>query len=485
MSRSRNTISRHDWKTLRRYNCVRLVPTDEIKPSPENEEIYGPINEETDPALQMLMRSIERIGLEEPIIATKDKFVLSGHRRYFALRQLGFKKIPVRFVNFTRWEQMADYHRLLAQYNPQRVKSVASVLSEALLNSEDDDGEEAWEKYQSKRGNRKVETLESKNSKGVRDVGPRMKEFLTATQKVIAELSDYWPLSIRQIHYRLLNNAPLTQLTKRRNERWRYRNDKQCYQKLSNLLVSARYHGHVAWESIEDVTRKTYTRPAFDNVTEFINGEVEDFLVGYHRDRQEGQPHYIEVLVEKNTLVGIVKDICQKLYVPLTSLRGYGGPSVWHALEMRWREKLKKHTGKGKCKCTIIILSDHDPEGLDLADDALRSLRDLHGVDVRVMRPLLSLSQTRRYRLPSNPIKEKSKRRAAYHRRTGLNESWECEALDPEVTRQVLHDALLSVMDVKQLNAVQEREAEEKSQLSKLREKLGNKLQEIISQEGL
>ena len=54
---------------LRRYE-VKLVPIGRIKPSPENEEIYGAINFDTDPALQSMIDSIKRLGLEEPLILT-------------------------------------------------------------------------------------------------------------------------------------------------------------------------------------------------------------------------------------------------------------------------------------------------------------------------------------------------------------------------------------------------------------------------------
>jgi hypothetical protein len=46
---------------LRRY-AVELVAIEQIKPSPENEEIYGIIGFDTDPALQAMIDSIERRG---------------------------------------------------------------------------------------------------------------------------------------------------------------------------------------------------------------------------------------------------------------------------------------------------------------------------------------------------------------------------------------------------------------------------------------
>ena len=42
------------------------------------------------------------------------------------------------------------------------------------------------------------------------------------------------------------------------------------------------------------------------------------------------QPIHIEVLIEKNTLVNIVQPVCREYYVPMTSGRGFAGPSIWH-----------------------------------------------------------------------------------------------------------------------------------------------------------
>ena len=478
------TISEHDRKLIERY-AVSLVPASEIKPSPENEEIYGTISEDKDPALPLLIRSISRMGLEEPLVITRDHYILSGHRRFHALQSLGWNVVPVRFANVTRSE-VSDYHRLLAQYNPQRVKSVATVLSEKLLLSagRDDCGQD-WSEYRDKRDNPELKGMKVMGCKSVEPVGPRRYQFLGAAQKVISELRSYWPLTVRQVHYKLLNNPPLTQTTKRKTERWRYKNDLASYNKLSDLLVAARYHGEVPWGAIADATRESHTYPAgYTDTSSFIEEKVSYFLHGYRRDRQEGQPHHVEVLIEKNTLVNIVEDICKKFHIPFTPLRGYGGPSVWREIEDRW---LEKQDDKGKpVKCVLIIISDHDPEGLNLADDAIKSLRDNHAVEVEAIRPAVTLDQVKEYHLHSNPAKESSSRFTEYVKRTGTKQCWECESLDPEVLRQCLHDSILGVIDVDQLNAVQEREAEEIKQINAIRRNLGTKLQAMIDEgEGL
>src|SRR5262245_13700574 len=239
---------KHGAELLRRY-AVKLVPLRQLKPSPENEEIYGPITFQTDPALQSMVDSIERLGLEEPLIVTADNYILSGHRRFVAVQHLGWAQVPVRFKKVRR-DESTDYHRLLAQYNPQRVKSVAALLSEEFLKSETCLSDDDFHARHYEKGETRAEFITVEGSKLIDPIGKRQEEFLAAAVDVINQLENFWPLTLRQVHYKLLNAPPLTQVTRERNERWRYRNDEASYAKLSKLLVSARYLGHVIAEQI-------------------------------------------------------------------------------------------------------------------------------------------------------------------------------------------------------------------------------------------
>ncbi len=463
---------------LDRY-VVRLVPLEQIKPSPENDEIYGAIDFETDPALQSLVDSISRLGLEEPIICTADNYILSGHRRLVAVRHLGWTQVPVRFSTVRR-STSTDYHRLLAQYNPQRLKSVAAQLSEQFLKSGHSVSRTEFLQRECRKASDCADFIDVKGSKLIDPIGERRMEFLAAAVAVIDELRDFWPLTVRQVHYKLLNKRPLTQVTKDRNERWRYRNDAASYDKLSALLVSARYLGHVSISALDDPTRisKEYEFGTWGSVTGFITDEIGDFLTGYQRHRLEGQRNHVELLIEKNTLLNIVTPVANKFMLPYSVNRGYGNPSLWKKMEDRWKAKSAE-------RFILLAISDHDPEGFDLIDDATRSLRDLHGVPVEVVRVGLTMEQIDEQEAPPAFAKETSTRYKQYVERTGSNECWEVEALDPDFLQNELHEAILSVLDVEQLNAVQERQVEEQKQISAIRARLGAGLQRLMAEESI
>ncbi len=455
------------------------MPVEKIKPSPENEELYGVIGFETDPALQSLMDSIRRLGLEEPLICTADYYILSGHRRFTAIDKLGWREVPVRFSKIRRTET-TDYHRLLAQYNPQRVKSVAAQLSEQFLQSTPYISRQQFLEREYRKEEVSADFINVEGTKLVEPIGERRTEFLEAAVSVINDLREFWPLTVRQVHYRLLNDPPLTQTTHNRSERWRYKNDLASYNKLSGLLVSARYLGHVPLSALDDPTRVSqgYEFGTWNSVADFIKEETDNFLTGYQRHRLEGQKNHVELLIEKNTLLNVVRPVTSKFMLSHSVNRGYGNPSLWKKMEDRWR-------ASGCRQLILLTISDHDPEGFDLIDDATRSLRDLHKVPVEVVRVGLTMKQVQEQDARPAFAKETSSRFDQYVKRTGTTECWEAEALDPEFLQSELHDAVLSVVEVEQLNAVQERQVEEQKQVGAIRHKLGSGIQRLLRDETL
>ena len=65
-----------------------------LKPNPINSDIY----DDTD--LSDLKNSIEANGQLEPIVVNKKNEIISGHRRYFSMVQLGWKDVEVRVGDF-------------------------------------------------------------------------------------------------------------------------------------------------------------------------------------------------------------------------------------------------------------------------------------------------------------------------------------------------------------------------------------------------
>jgi hypothetical protein len=469
MRRGRGTYERQ----RRIVTTLSISRFDVIKPSPENDGLYGKI--EFDDAFSALWNSINDRGLEEPLILTADGYILSGHRRFEACRSLGMSTIPCRIKHDIRREGNPGYLRELIAYNPQRVKNAGSILREAILRDSAtlEDTQAAIKRVNGTHyATEPPDYMEVDGHKDVGTIGPTRQAFLAAVQNVVDSLRAYWPLTIRQIHYQLLNDPPLKQTPKRSKftaEKYRYRNDKSSYDSLAEICTPARYLGKIPWRAIDDPTRTFDYEKGYRSVSEFMTQEIELFLLGYNRDKQHSQPIHIEVLVEKNTLLNIVQPVCREYYVPMTSGRGFAGPSIWRKMAARFCESEKD-------SMVLLIVSDYDPEGFELADDAIRSLRDLWGIPIEGHRVAVTEEQIQAQGLYNdpNPAKEESPRYQSFVERTGGESTWECEALDPEYLRNQLRSAIKANMNMEIFRAEQEQEERDTHEIHRVRQEIAS-----------
>jgi hypothetical protein len=179
----------------------------------------------------------------------------------------------------------------------------------------------------------------------------------------------------------------------------------------------------------------------------------------------QSQPTYIEVFGEKNTLRPVLEPVCRQYSVPLVLGRGFCSVSVWRDIEQRWR-------ASGKDSMTLLIISDYDPEGLELADDAVRSLRDLHNVPVKGIRVGVTKEQIDNFNLGQNPAKETSPRYKSFVKRTGSTATYECEALEPTALQAELRQTIENVIDRQAYDTEVEAERKEIEECNKARRRI-------------
>src|SRR5262249_47559560 len=116
----------------------------------------------------------------------------------------------------------------------------------------------------------------------------------------------------------------------------------------------------------------------------------------------------------------------------------------------------------GKEQLVLLVLSDFDPEGEDIAESFARSMRD--DFKIKLILPVkvaLTNAQVTEMGLPPQmTAKEKSSRRKKFVDRHGEN-VFDLEAIPPEVLQSLLRNVINSVIDVAAFNAEQEREKED------------------------
>ena len=190
-------------------------------------------------------------------------------------------------------------------------------------------------------------------------------EIAAVREAAREELSRNFPMSLRQVHYRLTSRDDVVQP-----------NTRSAYQVLGGWLRDDRLSDEVPWEWMEDRLRNPVIWQAWRDPSEFLLDKLHELSHGYHRDPWQDQPSYVEVWCEKDALSGIFKSVLSEYYVTLRIGRGYDSWSSIKEAADEYTRRLKRHGQE----TTVLLLRGLRPFGrghAPLADRALRDARRL------------------------------------------------------------------------------------------------------------
>jgi hypothetical protein len=440
----------------------------QIKPAPENEAVYAAIAWD-DPAIKELSKDVKEHGLIEPILISTDGFINSGHRRRVAAALAGLTQVPVKVHPISRAEDPQGFMRLLVAMNSQRIKSTSDLLHETIVKI---DPKDAHKQIVNQRLQKDASSGLGLSAITPSDLGRRdqiseaKQPLLDAVLEILNAQREYWPLSVRQVHYRLLgSNAPLIHASKPDSQ---YRNDKASYRSAIDILARGRVAGLIPWGAIDDLTRPVDLNKAFTNTSHFLRQGFKNFLKGYWRDRLQSQPYPIEIVAEKLTVQTILAEVAREFTMPLSISRGMNTLAPKKSICDRYLRSQKQGL-------KLLVVTDLDPAGETIAEDLVKSFRRDFGLQkIEVFKVALTIDQVEYFELqPSMDAKKSSPTYKAFVTKygsrlrafLGLSErdpvpAFELEAFDPGDLANELRKAIIDVLDIDLYN--QELEAEEK-----------------------
>ena len=169
----------------------------------------------------------------------------------FCALHAGLHEVPVVRNTISYRNDREAFLRLLLDANEQRKKSAGMQLREAAMRI---DPKEAVQAMRAERKERDEQLLDRSDDTIMEaSGGPKRWKiskgsmpFLEAALRVANENRDYWPLSVRQIHYRLLNDPPLKFTPKGKSTSQkdrRYANDESSYKALVNCWLGPGWKG--------------------------------------------------------------------------------------------------------------------------------------------------------------------------------------------------------------------------------------------------
>lgn len=233
-------------------------------------------------------------------------------------------------------------------------------------------------------------------------------------------------------------------------------NEEKSYKNLGKLISDARLAGLIDWDAIEDRVRIPRPPPEFDSLEDLVEAAFRSFRL----PRWKGQQYYAELWVEKDALSSVLAPLAREFHVTLMVNRGYSSQSAMHEAGLRFAAKDEEGF-----ETLLFYLGDHDPSGEDMVRDVQDRLR-MFGSEVKVRKLALTMTQVEEYNPPPNPAKMSDSRAQAYVDKFG-SQSWEVDALPPEVLSEIIRDSFTEILDRAKMDAIKATEEREKKLLRK------------------
>jgi len=285
---------------------------------------------------------------------------------------------------------------------------------------------------------------------------------------VVNGLVDYWPLTLRQIYYRLVAAGIVA-------------NTRSKYNDLSKITKQMRLDGMLPWEVMEDRVRRVSTKRGDEDAETFIKREFGWFLKGYSRCLVQGQENYVEVWVEKDALSRILEDVAAPYCIRVVTCRGYQSMTFLKAYADRAEAAMDR-----KQTPVVLYFGDLDPSGVQMFEAAQQTLEDeLDVIGVNFIRVGLNPEHVVAHKLPNNPdaLKWTDVRAKGYVKRFG-EIAVELDALHPAVLEAMAKEAIEDQFNMELFEEQREVEAMEREQISAIKARVQAELESLTSHTG-
>jgi hypothetical protein len=263
----------------------------------------------------------------------------------------------------------------------------------------------------------------------------RSQGLVRAIDAVLDEYEDNWPLTARQVYYRLIGTGHVSKSA-------------NTAKQIADFLTRGRRSGRWGWDTIRD-----------DGSTSSMTGggdrDPESFL-DYHRGAwryygrslHQGQPQRVVVWCEAAGMAPQLEDAVRGL--PVSVVSGGGQPSVTLI-----HSEAEAIVDDGR-PCVLVYVGDYDRHGVQIedrvADDLDRFITDMGG-DAHALRfctVAVTPAQVTEFNLPDDPTSPGS---------------YQAEAIPPDVLSRIVRDACRAEVDLDQIAEVEALSEVEKVEL--------------------
>jgi hypothetical protein len=241
------------------------------------------------------------------------------------------------------------------------------------------------------------------------------------------------PASVRQIFYQ----AEIAGIVEKTED---------GYDMVQRATVWLRQCQYVPFDWISDATRWMRKPTSYDSIEAALRDTIETYRRAVWRDESV----YVEFWIEKDALAGTIYDVTEEFDVPLMVSRGYSSLTFLHSAA----EAIERNARPAY----IYHLGDWDPSGQDAADHIERKLREFApGIPIHFTRLAVTERQLIEWNLPTRPTKRSDSRSKRWK-----GDSVELDAIEPDLLRQLVRDAIEQHLDQARLEIILTAEASER-----------------------
>ena len=248
---------------------------------------------------------------------------------------------------------------------------------------------------------------------------------------------DHWPLTIRQIFYRLVGV-------------YNYDKTDRAYKRLCECMVMARRARVIKFSAIRDDGWTRRNPRCYDDPDDLWR-TFKNTAKYYVKDKRISQPYDVYLLAEAAGMLPQLARVADPYSVPAMSSGGFDSLTVKYDMA----EEVKRNN-----KPAIFLhVGDYDPSGVCIFDSLAADVIAFSDGLASFERVALTPEQIAEYNLPTAPAKPTDKRG------NSVKETCQAEALPPDVLAGIVNQAIINKYDKAQFEADKRAEVEEREAL--------------------
>jgi hypothetical protein len=248
---------------------------------------------------------------------------------------------------------------------------------------------------------------------------------LTLVERTREILAEIHPATVRAVCYRLFTAGLIASMAKTHTNR------------VSSQLTWAREQGIIPWRWVVDETREAERAQTWRDPEAFIEAARRS----YRRDRWAYQAVTVELWSEKGTVRGMLAPVLEDYGVTFRVSHGYASATMV--------KEAADESASDDREFIVLYVGDWDPSGLHMSEEDLPARLEEYGGSVELTRIALTAHDITNGGLPSFDVETKTgdTRFRWYVERYGRR-CWELDALNPNILRRRVADAIASYIDM-------------------------------------